>query len=174
MAILMLTKASEIVSHGRSDPEYFLPHHTSIEVELSKVPTLPMRDIGRFTCSAFYPAATHLYNENGMPFLRCVDIVDYPVLSPDQPYARIPASFVNAYSSVRCLAPGDIVISKVGTPCYASLLSDEMPPAAMTRTVLGITHIDREKIDPLFLIAFLRCRYGFDQLMRERELTIQY
>lgn len=29
-------------------------------------------------------------------------------------------------------------------------------------------------IDPYYLVVFLRSQYGFDQLMRERELTIQY
>ncbi len=44
----------------------------------------------------------------------------------------------------------------------------------MTRTVLGMSQIDHSLIDPYYLIAFLRSRHGFDQLMRERELTIQY
>jgi len=44
----------------------------------------------------------------------------------------------------------------------------------MTRTVMGLSRINRDIIDPYYLIAFLRSRHGFDQLMRERELTIQY
>lgn len=82
--------------------------------------------------------------------------------------------FADAYSTIRHLKAGDIVISKVGSPCFASLLSTDMEDAAMTRTVLGMSSINTELVDPHYLIAFLRSRYGFDQLMRERELTIQY
>ena len=174
MATCMTTMTSDLYSHGRSDPEYYLPNHTRVEAELNLLPTVPLRGLGIFSCSAFYPAATHLYSEDGMPFLRCIDIVDFPLISPDQPFARIPQDFVTVHSSIRTLYPGDIVISKVGTPCYASLLAEEMPTAAMTRTVLGMSGIREDLVNPYYLIAFLRSRYGFDQLMRERELTIQY
>lgn len=174
MATYMSTMTSDLYAHGRSDPEYYLPNHIEVEEKLNSLETLPLRRLGSFSCSAFYPAATHLYSEDGMPFLRCVDIIDFPLISVDQPFARIPQFFVNAHSSIRSLSAGDIVISKVGTPCFSSLLSDDMPEAAMTRTVLGMSNINKELINPFYLIAFLRSRFGFDQLMRERELTIQY
>jgi type I restriction enzyme, S subunit len=174
MPIWMTTMTSDLYFHGRSDPEYYLPRHTQVEADLNLLLTVPMRELGTLSCSAFYPAATHLYSEDGMPFLRCVDIIDFPLISQDQPFARIPEDFVSAHSSIRSLSAGDIVISKVGTPCYASLLAEDMPTAAMTRTVLGMSKISEELINPFYLIAFLRSRYGFDQLMRERELTIQY
>ena len=174
MATFMTALVSEIHSHARSDPEYFLPSHTQVEADLAAVPTLPLRKLGQFSCSAFYPAATHLYTAEGIPFLRCVDIVNYPLISPDQPFARIPSDFVDAHSTIRNLKAGDIVISKVGSPCYAALLAEDMPLSAMTRTVLGMSNIDERIVDPYYLIAFLRSRHGFDRLMRERELTIQY
>ncbi|MDP2758923.1 MAG: hypothetical protein Q8O64_00765 [Sideroxyarcus sp.] len=170
----MTAMTSDLYAHSRSDPEYFLPSHTQVEADLEAVPTLPLRKLGQLSCSAFYPAATHLYADEGVPFLRCVDIVDFPLVSPDQPFARIPASFADDHSTIRMLRPGDIVISKVGSPCFAALLAEDMPQSAMTRTVLGMSQIDHSLIDPYYLIAFLRSRYGFDQLMRERELTIQY
>jgi type I restriction enzyme S subunit len=174
MAVFMTALVSELHSHARSDPEYFLPSHTQVESDLDAVPTLSLRRLGRFSCSAFYPAATHLYSSEGIPFLRCVDIVDFPIISPDQPFARIPTDFVAAHSTIRSLRAGDIVISKVGSPCYAALLADDMPLSAMTRTVLGMSSIDQSTVDPYYLVAFLRSRHGFDQLMRERELTIQF
>ncbi|WP_372922469.1 hypothetical protein [Roseovarius sp.] len=135
---------------------------------------MALRQLGHFSCSAFYPAATHLYSSDGRPFLRCVDIVNHPIILEDQPFARIPTSFADAYSTIRHLQPGDIVISKVGSPCYSSLLSDDIEVAAMTRTVLGMSDIKIDLVNPKYLLAFLRSRFGFEQLMRERELTIQY
>jgi len=174
MATCMTAMTSEVYGHGRSDPEYFLPSHTQVEQDLNAVSTVPLRSLGSFSCSAFYPAATHLYASDGVPFLRCVDIVNFPLISPDQPFARIPISFVNSHSTIRSLRAGDIVVSKVGTPCFASLLAEDMEFSAMTLTVLGMSQIDVRVVDPCYLIAFLRSRHGFDQLMRERELTIQY
>ena len=174
MAVCMTVMTSELYNHGRSDPEYFLPKHTKVEADLKAVSTLPLRKLGLLSCSAFYPAATHLYTTKGVPFLRCVDIVNFPVISPDQPFVRIPKSFADAHSTLRSLRSGDVIISKVGTPCYAAVLSAEMVESVMTRTVLGISQIDQSIIDPYYLVAFLRSRHGFDQLMRERELTIQY
>lgn len=43
---------------------------------------------------------------------------------------------------------------------------------ALSRTVMGLTGI--HGIDPYYLMVFLRCKYGFEQLLRQRELTIQY
>jgi type I restriction enzyme S subunit len=174
MAKTMIAMTSSLFEHGRADPEYYLPNHTIVEKTLDKLPTMALRQLGHFNCSAFYPAATHLYSSDGRPFLRCVDIVNHPIISKDQPFARIPASFADAHSTVRHLKPGDIVISKVGSPCYSSLLSDDMEVSAMTRTVLGMSNVKTELVNPKYLIAFLRSNYGFEQLMRERELTIQY
>lgn len=67
MAITMIVKTSDLSNHNRSDPEYYLPNHTTIESYLEKVPTLPLGSLGDFCCSAFYPAATHLYNNDGRP-----------------------------------------------------------------------------------------------------------
>jgi type I restriction enzyme S subunit len=38
--------------------------------------------------------------------------------------------------------------------------------------VLGLTNI--KVVDPYYLMIFLRCKYGFEQLYRQRELTIQF
>ena len=61
--------------------------------------------------------------------------------------------------------------TKVGTPCYASIVED-YETVALSRTVLGLSKI--EGIDPYYLMVFLRCKYGYEQLYRQRELTIQY
>src|SRR5205085_7849100 len=43
---------------------------------------------------------------------------------------------------------------------------------ALSRTVMGLKDI--QGINPFYLLAFLRSYYGFSQLLRQRELTIQY
>lgn len=123
--------------------------------------------------SAFYPAATHLYASGDVPFIRCVDCVNYPVISrmQDDKFERIPSSFVLEQGTIDTLSKDEIVITKVGTPCYASIIY-EHDEVALSRTVLGVKNI--RGINPYYLMVFLRSRYGFIQLLRQRELTIQY
>lgn len=122
--------------------------------------------------SAFYPAATQLYSFGELPFVRCIDVINYPVISDLQreEFERLPSSFVMNHKTIKTLHAGDIVITKVGSPCFASVLDESVPEVALSRTVLGLKDV---RIDPYYLVAFLRSKYGFLQLMRERELTIQ-
>lgn len=159
---------------GRLDAEYFMPTLIALENRLSELGAVKLGDLCTATCSAFYPSATSLYESGDVPFLRCVDAINHPVLQPDQPYERLPREFIAANKSIRWLGPGDILVTKVGTPCYASLVGNQMPRVVMSRTVLGLRDIDTRKVDPRYLTAFLRSDVGFLQLMRERELTIQF
>ncbi len=86
-------------------------------------------------------------------------------------FEQIPRWFLEESGQIHKVGRGDIIITKVGTPCFASVVHD-FDEVALSRTVLGLTKI--QGIDPYYLTAFLRSRYGFGQLMRQRELTIQY
>jgi len=174
MAIWSKVLYSRIRQEERLDAEYFTPFLLELERSLSQKNTLPLGALAEISCSAFYPAATDLYEHGDTPFLRCVDIIGYPVLTPGQAFAQIPQDFIKRHSSIRCVKGGDIVISKVGSPCFAGLLDTTMPASAMSRTVLGLRNIRTDLVDPRYLVIFLRSSIGFDQLMRERELTIQY
>jgi len=174
MAVWSEVLYSLVSQQERLDAEYFMPFLLELDRKLSDRHSVPLGDLAHILCSAFYPAATDLYDYGDTPFLRCVDIINHPILTPDQPYANIPADFIKDHSSVRCIKGGDIVISKVGSPCFAGLLDESMPLCAMTRTILGLRNIRTNLVDPRYLVIFLRSSIGFDQLMRERELTIQY
>lgn len=89
----------------------------------------------------------------------------------DDLFEKIPFSFVEESKGINILEKGDLVITKVGSPCYTSLVED-YDLVALSRTVLGIKRI--RDIDPYYLLIFLRSYYGFQQLLRQRELTIQY
>jgi len=174
MAVWSEINYSKSVSVGRIDAEYYQPEIMAIEEHLNEIDSIPLGELGKIICSAFYPAAVDLYEEGNVPFLRCVDIINHPVITKEQKFAQIPIDFIKNNKSIRCLNPGDIIISKVGTPCFTSLLDESMPSSALSRTVLGLKNIDTTIVDPRYLVVFLRSTIGFNQLMRERELTIQY
>ena len=157
----------------RSDPEFYSRENIRIEKALRDHNAKPLNDYCELKASAFYPAATHLYEQGEVPFVRCVDCIDYPLISKlqENDFERIPRSFIAENNSVQLIHKSEIVLTKVGTPCYASIVQD-YDELALSRTVLGLVNI--QGINPYYLMAFLRSHYGFSQLMRHREQTIQY
>lgn len=164
---------SNIDLGDRIDSEYFSKNYLNIERCLNNVKTQKIDQLAFTVASAFYPAATQLYSVGDTAFVRCVDCINFPVISKDQDavFEKIPRTFALENGGISILKKNDIVITKVGTPCFASVIS-EYDEIALSRTVLGLTGI--HDIDPYYLMTFLRCQYGFSQLYRQRELTIQY
>ena len=165
---------SQLTDSGRLDAEYFSKENIHIESRLSYLHSSTIGNIATVVASAFYPAATQLYSSGDTPFIRCVDCISFPVItrSQEENFEKIPLSFALEQSGIHLLQKGDIVITKVGTPCFASVV-DDYETVALSRTVLGLKNINND-IKPYYLMAFLRSKYGFEQLMRQRELTIQY
>lgn len=164
---------SQIDLGDRFDSDYYTKNYLHISDQMSKVPTEKLGKLATIVASAFYPAATQLYSEGDTAFARCVDCVSYPVITKDQDskFEKIPYAFGKENKGIAFIKAEDIIITKVGTPCYASILT-EYSEIALSRTVMGLTGI--HSVDPYYLMVFLRCKYGFDQLFRQRELTIQY
>ena len=164
---------SEIDLGDRFDAEYFWKDSLRIQAILKQRETDPLRSLGDFVASAFYPAATQLYEFGDTPFIRCVDCINYPLITQDQDdlFERIPFSFVEDSKGINTLKKGDLVITKVGSPCHTSIVED-YDLVALSRTVLGVKRI--RNVDPYYLLIFLRSYFGFQQLLRQRELTIQY
>ncbi len=157
----------------RYDAEYFTKEYLDIEQQLEKVTTQKVGELSTAVASAFYPAATQLYSVGDTAFVRCVDCIDFPIITRDQDelFEKIPHAFGKENKGISFLKKGEIVITKVGSPCYASIVED-YEEVALSRTVLGLSDI--HGIDEYYLMIFLRCKYGFEQLYRQRELTIQY
>lgn len=157
----------------RCDAEHFTKEYLDIEQQLKRVATKKLGTLATAVASAFYPAATQLYSIGDTAFVRCVDCIDYPIITNEQDdqFEKIPYSFGKENKGISFLNKGEIVVTKVGTPCYASIV-DDYEEVALSRTVMGLSNI--HGIDAYYLMVFLRCKYGFEQLYRQRELTIQY
>ncbi len=168
-----VVKSSKIDLGDRVDAEYFEPSYLENESKLKRVNAEPLSKYVKLTSSAFYPSATGYYEVGEIPFIRCVDCIDYPAITTLQKdrFERLPHDFINENKTIKKIKDGDIVITKVGSPCFASIIYG-LGEVALSRTVLGAYKI--KGIDPFYLIVFLRSKYGFEQLIRERELTIQY
>lgn len=164
---------SDINLGDRIDAEYFSKEYLAVISHLDKVLTLPLEKLVKTVASAFYPAATQLYSVGDTPFARCVDCIDHPVITKEQDsrFEKIPLAFGKENKGISFIKKHEIVLTKVGTPCFASIIED-YDEIALSRTVMGLSDI--RHIDPYYLLVFLRCKFGFEQLLRQRELTIQY
>ena len=164
---------SKIDLGDRFDAEYFTKENIQIELTLQKAEAIELRNFATFVASAFYPAATQLYEIGDTPFIRCVDCINHPLITKGQDslFEKIPLSFATENKGISILDKNDIVITKVGSPCFASIVY-EHDIVALSRTVMGLKDI--HGINPFYLLVFLRSKYGFSQLLRARELTIQY
>jgi len=172
VAVWSIIHTSEIDIKDRFDAEYFQPKFLEVAMKVHEDDWPTLGEICNVTASAFYPAATELYSRGEIPFIRCVDTINYPVISDIQTdkFKRLPQDFLSSHKNLKTMRNGDVVITKVGTPCYASVIDTSLGKVVLSRTVLGLKNI---RIDPHYLVAFLRSKYGFYQLMRERELIIQ-
>ncbi len=164
---------SDIDLGDRIDADFFTKENIQIENKLKEHKAVELRSFASFVASAFYPAATQLYEIGDTPFIRCVDCINYPLITKkqDNSFEKIPMAFVEENNGISLLNKNDIVITKVGSPCFASIVY-EHDVVALSRTVMGLKDI--HGINPFYLLAFLRSKYGFSQLLRARELTIQY
>lgn len=170
---ISVVNSSKIDLGDRIDAEYFEPSYLENENRLKYINAKPLSDYCKLVSSAFYPSATEFYAAGEMPFVRCVDCIEFPAITSlqNETFEKLPRSFIEANRTIKVLKKEDIVITKVGTPCYSSIIYD-LDELALSRTVLGIYKITN--IDPYYLTVYLRSKYGYDQLFRERELTIQY
>jgi len=168
-----VVNSSKIDLGDRIDAEYFEPTYVENENRLKRVNAKPLSNYCKLVSSAFYPAATEFYTIGEMPFIRCVDCIEFPAITSlqNETFEKLPRHFIKENRTIKILNKEDIVITKVGTPCYASIIYD-IDELALSRTVLGVIKI--KQIDPYYLTVYLRSKYGYDQLFRERELTIQY
>lgn len=129
---------SKIDLGDRIDSEFFEKEDLRVEHILKSKNSIELRKFGNFVASAFYPAATHLYEIGDTPFIRCVDCIKFPLITSEQDstFEKIPLDFVLNQSGINTLNKGDIVITKVGTPSFPSMVY-EHSMVALSRTVMG-------------------------------------
>src|SRR5438552_3697896 len=100
MAVMSMLDLSELNLADRIDAEYFQPSFLKTATTLEGKGR-PLIDLSKLICSAFYPPATQLYEIGDIPFIRCVDVINHPIITNDQPFERIPSDFIKANRSIR-------------------------------------------------------------------------
>ena len=93
---------SSIDLGDRIDPEFFSRSNIQLINKLKSIKSFELRLYGDFVASAFYPAATELYAQGEIPFIRCVDCINYPLITraQEETFEKLPEWFVNNNSGI--------------------------------------------------------------------------
>jgi len=105
---------SEIDLNDRYDAENFSKEYLRVDNLLAHKPTTKLEKLGSLVASAFYPAATHLYEIGDTPLIRCTDCINYPFITNHQEndFARLTQDFINTENGLSVVKKGEIVITK--------------------------------------------------------------
>lgn len=166
---------STIKQTWRYDAEYWHPIHIENEQTIaragkrSEVKTV-YDLVNRITGSAFYPSFVGYYDDAGMPFIRVADLGNF--FLKEDGMVRVDPRIIAQYRQVATIGEGDIVIAKGGSIGGVCVVQPGMGKCAVCRDVIAL-ETDPRRIDSLYLVAFLRSRFGQFQLDRYKSQQVQ-
>ena len=174
-SVVHTTKLDRIVL--RLDAEYYRPDYLSLEKQLSKLPSITVRNAGaELDCSAFYPSIVPYYNfeKNGVPFLR-VNEIQNGLLHLSDDTAFIPQSILDENrNTIQVCVPGDLIIAKGGNSlAKVALLTEDFEKYSVCRDVIALRTNSLSKIKRHYFWMFLHSSVGRKLLLRIASQTGQ-
>ena len=168
MAVWSVVKLSALALGLRCDPEYYHPRNLADAKHLAR--SKP-QSIGTM---AFVTDGIHGSPEeveaDGVRYLSAKCIKDNAFALGDALHISDAQHTANPRTSLR---ENDVLITTVGTIGNAAVVQAEILPANSDRH-LGIIRINKDAlVDPYYLAAFLNCKYGRFQSLRESTGNVQ-
>ena len=168
MAVYSIIKKSELEGAIRLDAEYYQPEYLLIKNKLKNCPIL--KTISKnIICGPFGSAILNSdYKKEGAPLLRVNNLNN---------------DFINTENLIFIdnklgenlkrykVYPNDIEVSQRGTIAMFSLVTDDYEQYNISANLISI--LNSNKINFLYLISFLNCKYGNLQLKRKVSGQIQ-
>jgi len=160
---------SDLEYSGRIDSEYYRKHLLSFEKQVCKNNYTALNSVANFLIGPFGSAFdTENYVENGeYRYVRGQDVK--PFILKDGENRFVP---FDDYERLKkyALKEKDILVSVVGTLGNACIVQTKDLPAIFSckSTVIRIS-----KINPVYILTFLNCKYGRELLIRKERGAIQ-
>lgn len=176
MAVWSVVEFLEVAKSWRFDAEYWRPVHVENERLIERAGNkYGVETVSRLseniTGSAFYPSIAEYYSHTeGMPFIRVANLKGFFV--DDTELIRLPPDLVEGMSQIATITEGDIVVAKGGTIGGICLLQPGIEECAVSRDVIAI-RTNTSKINPAYLVAFLKSRFGQLQIDRYKSQQVQ-
>lgn len=165
-----ITQKSQLEGALRLDAEYFQPKYLDVENSIRRTNIFKVwGDIdGKFITGPF---GSEFNVENYIPsgkfrYVRGKDVKKFFLEENDNVY--VPENDFNRLRKYS-LVDGDILISVVGTNGNTVVIDDNNLPSMFSCK----STVFRGKINPYYLITFLNCRYGQQQLERNARGAVQ-
>jgi len=145
-------RASDVFNTDRLDAEFFKPQIDQIYQKLSE--KFALKTLGEFGEVENGQTVPYEEGKNTIPIIRSGDLSD---ISDDTKFLRAPAT-----ADIFRLKKGDILVSSIG---FGSIGKVQVFDKDGTYgTVSEVTVIRQEKLNPYYIAAFLRSRFGQAQI----------
>ena len=154
-------KFSDFAQSGRLDAEYYQPKYDEIEKELSRFEQIKIKDFINYPVSSgSTPKAgdSQYYADcnDGIPFLRAVDIVESRIDTSDLIYIK--KDVHNGLLKRTQLKKGDVLFSIAGTVGRCGIFDYDFE--ANINQAVAILRFDETKLKHLYVVQFFNSRIG--------------
>ncbi|HAI74545.1 MAG TPA: hypothetical protein DCS28_00730 [Candidatus Moranbacteria bacterium] len=168
MVNFSIIKKSQLEGATRIDAEYYQPEYLEIVKKVSDYPRLS--DLAKnIVCGPFGSAILNSdYRETGIPLLRVTNLNNDFINCENIIY--IEENLSNSLKKYQVF-PDDIVVSQRGTVAMFSLVTDEYKKYNISANLISI--LNSEKINFLYLLAFLNSKFGISQILRKVSGQVQ-
>ena len=154
-------KFSDFAQSGRLDAEYYQPKYDEIEKELSRFEQIKIKDFINYPVSSgSTPKAgdSQYYADcnDGIPFLRAVDIVESRIDTNDLIYIK--KDVHNGLLKRTQLKKGDVLFSIAGTVGRCGIFDYDFE--ANINQAIAILRFEETKLKHLYVVQFFNSRIG--------------
>lgn len=154
-------KFSDFAQSGRLDAEYYQPKYDEIEKELARFEQIKIKDFINYPVSSgSTPKAgdSQYYADcnDGIPFLRAVDIVESRIDTSDLIYIK--KDVHNGLLKRTQLKKGDVLFSIAGTVGRCGIFDYDFE--ANINQAVAILRFDETKLKHLYVVQFFNSRIG--------------
>jgi type I restriction enzyme S subunit len=171
LAVVSVTKLSELGGARRIDAEYYQPEYLILENEIMSAgfPVSRISEVSKFVKKGIFDLSPEFYREEGVPFVRVQNIRSGFLNEAELEF--IPVGIHQSEIKTE-LEAHDLALSKVGTIGEVSIIPSKYDRANFSQNVIGIK-VDKHKILPGYLLIFLLGRYGQLQIKRVQMPQVQ-
>lgn len=155
---------SEANKNERIDSQFFLPEFVESFNTVANGPHSILSDVAHITDGNHVKIAENFDNLEGVRYLRGQDL-GADMMLHDRNIVHIPESCFNALERSH-IFKDDILVTIVGANTGLIGLVYEPPEKLVANCKLGIARVEKNKITPGYLYAFLIGRYGQHQVLR--------
>lgn len=159
-SIVKLNEIQNSAFGNRMDAEFYLPQFREVDVAINKVGFKPLSQITSKIDVGYVGPMAKEYTRDGVWLLQTQNVQEFFLSEASQ--TKINAEFHN-YLDKSKVRKGDILIARSGSFGTASIyLEDE----EINSADITIIRCLEERMNPFYLVAFLNCKYGVNQLLR--------